>query len=258
MSTFLFDEIIFGPVSSRRFGISLGINLLPCKRKICSFNCIYCECGWTKTSTDEIIGLPDRQQVKNLLGLKLSEMKSAGNLPDTITFAGNGEPTLHPQFKGIIEDTVALRNQLAPGAKVTVLSNATMVHLNDVFDALKLADNNVLKLDAGTEEMYRLINRGPQKLQLEQIVENLMKFAGKLTVQTLFLKGTVDGMLINNTTESEVHAWLGHLQRIKPELLMIYPIARATPASGLEKIEKKILQKIAYQTEGLGIKTEVF
>jgi wyosine [tRNA(Phe)-imidazoG37] synthetase (radical SAM superfamily) len=185
-------------------------------------------------------------------------MKSAGNLPDTITFAGNGEPTLHPHFKGIIEDTVVLRNQIASGAKITVLSNATMVHLKDVFEALKLADNNVLKLDAGTEEMYRLINRGPQKLPLEQIVENLMKFAGKLTVQTLFLKGKVDGILIDNTTESEVHAWLGHLQRIKPELLMIYPIARATPASGLEKIEKKILQKIAYQAEGLGIKTEVF
>jgi wyosine [tRNA(Phe)-imidazoG37] synthetase (radical SAM superfamily) len=258
MATFLFDKIIFGPVKSRRFGTSLGINLLPANKKVCSFNCIYCECGWSLCGYDDTSGFPTRQQLATKLAEVLLQMKTQGQVPDNITFAGNGEPTLHPDFKQIIEDTIQCRDQIAPTAKITVLSNSTTCHKPEVYNALQLADNRVMKLDAGTNQTYRLINKGPKHLSLDTIVENLRRFDGKLTIQTLFLKGMVDGVVIDNTTESEITPWLEHLAMIKPELLMIYPIARETPAQGIEVINKKTLQLIAKQVEGLGIKTEVF
>jgi wyosine [tRNA(Phe)-imidazoG37] synthetase (radical SAM superfamily) len=258
MSTFLFDKIIFGPVKSRRFGTSLGINLLPANKKVCSFNCIYCECGWSLCGYDDTSGFPSRQDLATKLSDVLRAMHHRGQLPDNITFAGNGEPTLHPEFKQILEDTIEIRNQFAPSAKVTVLSNSTTCHKPDVFQGLMLADNRVMKLDAGTNPMYRLINKGPQMLTLEGIVENLLRFEGHLTIQTLFLKGVIDGVEVDNTTQEEIRHWLVHLAKIQPERLMIYPIARETPAEGIEVIPKKTLQLIAKQVEGLGIITEVF
>lgn len=258
MATFLFDKIIFGPVKSRRFGNSLGINLLPANKKVCSFNCIYCECGWSLCGYTDTSGFPTRQELNAKLEEVLKQMNYNGQLPDNITFAGNGEPTLHPAFLQIIEDTICSRNKFAPSAKVTVLSNSTTCNKPDVFQALLMADNRVMKLDAGTNPTYRLINKGPSNLSLDTIVENLQRFDGKLTIQSMFLRGTVDGVVIDNTTEFEVSAWLMHLAKIKPELLMIYPIARETPAQGIEVINKKNLQLIAKQVEGLGIKTEVF
>ena len=251
MATFLFDKIIFGPVKSRRFGTSLGINLLPASKKVCSFNCIYCECGWSLCGYADTSGFPTRQELSTKLAEVLFQMKTQGQVPDNITFAGNGEPTLHPDFKPIIEDTILCRNQFAPTAKITVLSNSTTCHKPEVYDALQLADN-------GTNQTYGLINKGPKHLSLDTIVENLTRFDGKLTIQTLFLKGKVDGVLIDNTTETEIEHWLTHLVKIKPELLMIYPIARETPAQGIEVININTLQLIAKQVEGLGIKTEVF
>jgi len=258
MSGFLFNEIIFGPVKSRRLGVSLGINLLPTHHKICNYNCIYCECGWNTNETDISTQLPGRIEVKKLLTEKLDLMKKFNKPLDSITFAGNGEPSLHPDFAGIVDDVIELRNFFYPSAKTTVLSNAGLLNNESVFEALKKLDNTILKLDAGTNRMYHLINRGSDKISVDEIVENLKKFNGKLVVQTLFLKGRYLNEIIDNTTEEEVNIWLKHIAEIKPEYVMIYPIDRATPADNLEKIARKKLEEIAAKVNAIGIATKVY
>lgn len=259
MSTFLFNETIFGPVRSRRFGVSLGINLLPCNRKVCSFNCIYCECGWTPDGSHAAgDGLADPEKAMLELESRLIQMANEHDLPNSITFAGNGEPTLHPHFLAIMKKTVALRDQYAPMARVTVLSNATTVNRPDVFEALLLADNHVMKLDAGTEKTYKQINQAASSYVFPTILSNLLLFNGDLTIQTLFLRGRKDNELIDNTTDEEVEAWLGHLKQIKPNLVMIYPIARDTPADKLEVIPHKKLEEIAQKVTSAGFNVEIF
>lgn len=258
MSGFLFHETVFGPVMSRRLGVSLGINLLPVDYKYCTFNCVYCECGWTHSKPEGSSGLPGRDEVSKLLKEKLESMLADEQAPDAITFAGNGEPSIHPEFSGIIDDTLALRDQFFPDAKITVLSNASMLHRKDVFDALKAVDKNIQKLDAGSEELFQLINQPAGKLSLEDVVEHLCRFEGKLIVQTLFLRGEHDGKKIDNTSKEEVEAWIELLKKIGPEYVMIYPIDRATPEQGIEKISFDELSAIAEKVNLAGIKTKVF
>ncbi len=258
MSGFLFHDIIFGPVKSRRLGSSLGINLLPLARKFCSFNCIYCECGWSpeKSSVDE--HLPKREEIARLLEEKLQELKENNMPPDNLTFAGNGEPTIHPEFALIVKDTIALRDKYFPDAFTTVLSNSSMIHKNDIFEALKLVDQNILKLDAGSQEQFERINLSSSSLKLEHIVAILSEFKGDVIIQTLFLRGHYNDQVIDNTTEEEVNLWLEHLKKIKPRLVMMYPIDRKTPAKDLQKISSEELQSIAEKVHQLGIKTEIF
>jgi wyosine [tRNA(Phe)-imidazoG37] synthetase (radical SAM superfamily) len=258
MSGFLFNEIIFGPVKSRRLGISLGINLLPTNHKVCNYNCVYCECGWNKELNAADIRLPDRIEIINALEERLIKLKNENMPLDSITFAGNGEPSIHPEFIGIVDDVIELRNKYYPSAKTTVLSNAGLLNNDAIFDALIKLDNNILKLDAGTDKMYHLINRGSKHIVLNEIVENLKKFKGKLVIQTLFLKGKYKDEIIDNTTDEEIEAWLKHIAEIRPEYVMIYPIDRATPADNLEKIERKQLEAIAARVNALGIKTKVY
>ncbi len=257
MSGFLFHEIIFGPVRSRRLGHSLGINLLPLKKKFCSFNCIYCECGWTPED-DGKNTLPKRWEIAEMLEQKLIELKENDLPTDSITFAGNGEPTIHPEFDLIVKDTIALRDKYFPKAVTTVLSNSSMIHQSNIFEALKLVDKNVLKLDAGSQQQFERINLPHKKLQIKDIVENLTKFEGNLIIQTLFLRGSHNGQIIDNTTEEELTLWLEHLKKIRPQSVMIYPIARKTPAQDLEKIPREELEEIAERVHQLGIKTEVY
>lgn len=257
MSGFLFEQIIFGPIRSRRLGISLGINLLPTVRKHCTFNCIYCECGWTLTKdVDE--GFPVSAQIKQALEEKLKSMKSKEALLDSITFAGNGEPTLHPHFAQIIDDTIELRDTYYPQAKVSVLTNSSRASNPTIAEALLKTDQPILKLDAGTEETFNRINKPLMKTSLEDIVGSLEAFQGKAVIQTLFVKGTHKGEIIDNTTDEEVEAWLGHLKRIKPRLVMIYPIARSTPEENLEVVPFEKLNEIAGRVGALGIETEVY
>ncbi|MCX6232216.1 MAG: radical SAM protein [Bacteroidetes bacterium] len=258
MSGFLFNEIIFGPVKSRRLGISLGINLLPTNHKVCNYNCVYCECGWNKELNADDIKLPARIEIKNALEERLIKLKNENMPLDSITFAGNGEPSIHPEFIGIVDDVIELRNKYYPTARTTVLSNAGLLNNDAIFEALIKLDNNILKLDAGTDKMYHLINRGSKHIFLDEIVENLKKFKGKLVIQTLFLKGKYNDEIIDNTTKEEVEAWLKHIAEIRPEYVMIYPIDRATPADNLEKIERKQLEAIAARVNALGIKTKVY
>ncbi len=258
MATFLFDEIIFGPVMSRRLGISLGINLLPSKKKICNFNCIYCECGWTGNIRNTIADLPGREVVFEALDQKLEELKGKNQPPDVITYAGNGEPTLHPHFPGIIDDSIILRDKYFPEARIAVLSNATTIDKPSIRAALLKVDMNILKLDSAFDSTVRIHNQPRVKINMKELILNLSRFNGNLIIQTLFLRGTYKGKVIDNATPDEIKAWLEALEKIRPSEVMIYTISRDTPEGGqLQKIPLKELREIARMVERIGIKTQV-
>jgi wyosine [tRNA(Phe)-imidazoG37] synthetase (radical SAM superfamily) len=258
MSTFLFDEIIFGPVKSRRLGVSLGINLLPTRKKICNFNCIYCECGWTQDINKALSRLPERTDVFNALDEKLSELKKKGQAPDVITYAGNGEPTLHPEFPGIIDDSIFLRDKYFQKTKIAVLSNSTTISDPLIKEALLKVDMNILKLDSAFDSTIVKHNQPRLKIKAEDIINNLISFNGKVIVQTLFLRGTYNGKEIDNTTPEEIDAWLNAIERIKPSEVMIYTISRDIPeGASLRKVPVPELNEIAEKVESLGIRTQV-
>ncbi len=258
MSTFLFDKIIFGPVKSRRLGVSLGINLLPSTGKICNFNCIYCECGWTQKSEIKGEKLPTRKEVYEALEKKLASMKEKQQAPDVITYAGNGEPTLHPEFSGIIDDSIRLRNKYFPHAKIAVLSNSTSIKKPEIKKALLKVDSNILKLDSAFDLTIKIHNQPRVNIKVEELIRDLEDFSGELIVQTLFLRGTFNGKTIDNTTPEEIDAWLKAINKIKPAEVMIYTISRDTPVGGqLKKVPLAELNHIAALVNKLGIKTQV-
>ena len=258
MATFLFDEIIFGPVKSRRLGVSLGINLLPVNVKVCSFDCIYCECGWTPKKYAEKAKLPNRSEVRENLENKLVEMAAKKELPDVITYAGNGEPTLHPEFAEIIDDTIELRNRFSPKARIAVLSNATMLHKTAVYNALLRVDDNIQKLDSAFSSTIKIMDCPRGNFNLQKIVDQLISFKGKVIIQTMFIQGTFKDKTIDNTSEKEVLAWLELLKKIKPAQVMIYTIARDTPLETLKSITLEELKLIAVRVENAGISSHVF
>ena len=257
MATFLFDKIIFGPVKSRRLGVSLGINLLPVNVKVCSFDCIYCECGWTPNKYKEKAKLPSREEVSQKLEKKLKEMASNSELPDVITFAGNGEPTLHPEFAGIIDDTIELRNQFSPNARIAVLSNATMLHKPAVFEALLKIEDNIQKLDSAFESTVRIMDCPRGNFNLDKVVDQLTRFGENVIIQTMFLQGSFKNHKIDNTTEKEVSAWLELVKKIKPAQVMIYTIARDTPVETLKKASSQMLDSIAKKVEEAGFDVQI-
>ena len=248
----LFNEIAYGPIHSRRLGTSLGMELMPLEHKLCTFNCVYCECGWnTPVSHPQ---LPTREEVKKALEEKLSTFHTASadrqnfqlSTLDVITFSGNGEPTLHPDFLGIIEDTCALRDQYCPKAKVSVLSNSTQLGRPDVVQALRLCDNRILKLDAATDEMMRRIDLPVNaNLTVAQLIEWLKAFDGDFTLQTCFLRGEHAGKPIDNTTPEELEAWYKAVDNLHPKQLMVYVIDRKTPEENLSKISREEMESIA-------------
>ncbi len=258
MPTFLFDKIVFGPVKSRRLGVSLGINLLPANRKVCNFDCIYCECGWTRVKEISREKLPSRKEVYDALESRLDKMKREGQSPDVITFAGNGEPTLHPEFPGIIDDSIRLRNKYFPGARIAVLSNSTAVNKPVIRKALRKVDQNILKLDSAFDLTVKIHNQPRAAVSVDKLIKDLLLFKGELIIQTLFLRGEFKGKNIDNTTPEELHAWLGAIKKIKPSEVMIYTISRDTPEGGkLEKVTLAELKKIAAMVRKLGIATQV-
>lgn len=255
--TALYHDIIYGPVHSRRLGLSLGVNLLPTESKLCSFDCIYCECGWNAEHPGRR-RFNAREEVRTHLGEALRRMSEAGTPPDVITFAGNGEPTLHPEFGAVIDDTLALRDALCPAAKVSVLSNATQIHREEVFRALLRVDNNILKLDSAFDATVRRIDN-PQNpdYSVRAIVERMKRFEGRMILQTMFLRGECNGAPIDNTTEEEVSAWLRLVEEIRPRQVMVYSLDRDTPCPTLEKVSREELQRIAARVEALGIPCSV-
>ncbi len=257
MGTFLFDKTIFGPVKSRRLGVSLGINLLPNDSKVCSFDCIYCECGWTPKRRETKAVLPSREDVKRKLRDQLILMKEEGELPDVITFAGNGEPTLHKDFAGIIDDTIILRNQFAPKCRIAVLTNTTMNHKKDVFEALLKVEDNIQKLDSAFEETIEKLDCPMGRFDLNSTVEQLKQFGDQAIIQTLFVRGEHKGEHIDNTSPEEVEAWLKLIQQIKPKQVMIYTIDRDTPINTLTKVPLEELERIAQKVKDAGFDVQV-
>lgn len=257
MATFLFENVIFGPIKSRRLGNSLGINLLPLKHKFCSYNCIYCECGWTDDLTVDSNKLVPAEEVRKMLDLKLQQIKDENGALDTITFAGNGEPTLHPEFDKIIDNTISSRNQFFPNAKISVLTNASMLDKPKVNSSLLKVNNALLKLDAGNENMFNLMNGPKGNLNFQTIVNEIINFKGRKIIQTMFLRGEIDGNIVDNTTDAEVETWIDLLKKIKPDEVMIYPVDRDTPAKGLIKISKEELEKIAEKISFLNAEVKV-
>lgn len=253
MPTIIYPSPIFGPVRSRRLGISLGINLLPADGKVCTFDCIYCECGLNAERKSKGV-LPTREEVATALEKKLVEMGASGELPDVLTFAGNGEPTIHPQFAGIIDDTIGIRNRLCPSAKVSVLTNATLIARESVFEALKKVDNNILKLDTVDPGYISRIDRPTGRYDLATIIERMKAFEGKAVIQTMFLKGEVEGKEMDNTGDNYVLPWIATVKEIAPREVMIYTIDRETPVKGLQKASREELDRIVELLAKEGIK----
>ena len=252
----LFGEIAYGPIHSRRLGTSLGVELMPLDHKLCTFNCVYCECGWNEPVNHP--HLPTREEVKAALETKLQVLRSQQSDLDVITFSGNGEPTLHPDFLGIIEDTCALRDRYYPHAKVSVLSNSTQLGRPEVVQALRLCDNRILKLDAGTDTMMRRIDLPVnEQLTVKQVMEWLKVFDGDFTLQTCFLRGEHAGERIDNTTPDELEAWYKAVDILHPKQIMIYVIDRTTPEERLEKISREEMERIAAPLREKGLDVSI-
>lgn len=251
MATKLYDSIIFGPIQSRRLGVSLGVNLLALNKKICSFDCVYCECGFTQNDVQGRFA--EKKVVIENLESVLKEMLQNEKHLDVITFAGNGEPTLHPNFDEIIDATILLRNHYFPKAKISVLSNATTLNKESVVNALSKVDNNILKLDSGLVETIKLIDQPTSSnFSIDTVINGMLRFNGDFIMQTMFLKGDFNGIRIDNTTENEVNAWLEIVKITHPKQIMIYSIDRDTPVKTLEKVSKQELSEIAKKAEELG------
>lgn len=256
MSTVLHASPVFGPVKSRRLGISLGINLMPGDGKICSFDCVYCECGLNAERRPKSPA-PTREQVAHALEAKLQAMQAEGTAPDVLTFAGNGEPTCHPHFAEIIGDTIALRDRYFPKASISVLSNATMLHRDSVREALLRVDNNIQKLDTVSRDYILATCRPNGSYDVEEVIAHLCRFEGKVIIQTMFMDGDLDGKSVRNTGNEYVEPWIAALKQIRPMSVMIYTIDRDTPVSTLRKAAPETLDAIAARVEAEGIKAQV-
>lgn len=243
MSTVIYPSPIFGPIHSRRLGVSLGINLLPSDGKVCSFDCIYCECGFNSDHRPKK-PMPTREEVYEALENRLKDMSVNGPKPDVFTFAGNGEPTAHPHFLEIINDTLELRDKYFPNAKVSVLSNSTFIHRPKVFEALNKIDNNILKLDTVDAEYIDMVDRPTGYYNVNEIINHLKAFNGNLIIQTMFMKGTYQGKSVDNTSDKYVLPWIEIVKSIAPRQVMIYTIDRETPDHDLLKASHEELDRI--------------
>lgn len=255
--TVLFHSSVFGPIHSRRLGVSLGINLLPDDGKVCSFDCVYCEAGYNAQGTGTT-GLPAREKLRKDLEAKLHQMKAAGEPLDVITFSGNGEPTLHPQFPEIIDDVIALRDKEYPEAKVSVLTNSTRIFDPKVAEALEKVDNNILKLDSAINPTMRLIDQPVSgDFTVEKVVDALRRFSDTGIIQTMILRGEHNGKKIDNTTPEEIDALIEAYKAIRPREVMIYSLDRSTPEEKLQKVSREELEKIADRIRSNGIQVQV-
>lgn len=253
MSTIIYPSPISGIIHSRRLGISLGINLMPDDGKVCTFDCIYCECGFNKDHIPHH-RRPTREEVYTALEAKLKELKTTNIHPNVLTFSGNGEPTGHPDFGAIVEDVIKLRNQYCPQAKVSVLSNSTFIFHPEVHAALMKVDNNMLKLDTVSPDYIKLVDRPTQATyNVNRIIEGLKSFRGHVIIQTMFMKGTINGIDVDNTGDEFVKPWLKAVIDIQPQEVMIYTVDRETPVPDLHKASHEELDAIRDKVRAEGI-----
>lgn len=253
MATVIYPSPIFGPIHSRRLGVSLGINLLPPDGKVCTFDCIYCECGYNSQHRPHS-PMPAREEVREALEMRLADMQLHGPQPDVLTFAGNGEPTAHPHFPEIVDDTLALRDRYFPDAKVSVLCNSTLVGRQAVREALMRVDNAIMKLDTVDAGYIRRVDRPIGHYDVEEIIRGLKAMKGKLIIQTMFMKGCSEkGETVDNTTDRHVLPWMEAVREIAPRQVMIYTIDRETPDRHLQKAKPEELDRIVALLEKEGI-----
>ncbi|MDX9781395.1 MAG: radical SAM protein [Bacteroidales bacterium] len=256
MSTILFDEIVFGPIHSRRLGSSLGVNLLPKHGKVCSFDCLYCECGFNSDGKGDS-KLPSFDEFSKALESKLEEIRDNNGRIDTITFSGNGEPTIHPDFSKIIKEALRLRRKYFPLAKVSVLTNGSKIQIPAIKEALLSVDNAIIKLDSAFDNTVNIIDRPQYKYSVADTKHNLEPYKGKFVLQTMFLRGEHDGVKIDNTTPEEVSAWRKIAIELEPREIMIYTIDRETPAKNLSKVPVEEMEQIAEPLKSLGFKVTI-
>ncbi len=249
-------KMVYGPVKSRRLGISLGINLLPTDLKYCNFDCIYCECGETKNNT--VVNFPSIEGFKEELQAAAENMKNQGILPDSISFSGNGEACLHPDFPLFMQHVFAFRNKQFPKTKITVLSNASMLHDKVIIESLKKADQLLLKLDCGTENCFQTINRPLKAYTLNAMHSKIKSFSGEIIIQSIFVRGVIQGKPIDNTSEEEINQWIARLEDIHPKMVMIYSIDRKPALKEVKAVSKKELENIAYKLRKRGIDVKVY
>lgn len=253
MQTVLFHDTIFGPIHSRRLGTSLGVNLSPRDGKVCSFDCLYCEAGFNAQGPGTS-GLPSRAEVRAQLRARLQAMHDAGGPLNVITFSGNGEPTLHPDFEGIVDDVIALRDEFYPDVKISVLTNSTRLGSEAVCRALRKVDNNILKLDSAVEATMRRLDRpNDRAFTVDRVIGQLKQFGGTGIIQTMILRG--DG--IDNTTDAEIDALIAAYKAIEPREIMLYSIDRKTPDATLRKVERPELDAIAARIAAAGLNVKV-
>jgi len=253
MSTFLFDKIIFGPVNSRRLGVSLGINLLYQDSKLCNYDCAYCECGWSCDEHNK--ELPSSEVVIHELEFFFKNPASNSKNLDVITFAGNGEPTLHPEFLRIIDETIRLRDKYVPEVKIAVLTNATTLNNPGIIEGLNKIEMPILKIDTVDQFEYELINRPLNNMGIQKIVDSIILKINNPIIQTMFLKGWFNDHYFDNTSERSINEYLRTIKKISPSLVMIYSIARDTPMKGLERVELSCLEMIGKAINSMGIRT---
>ena len=256
MSTIIYPSPIFGPVHSRRLGISLGINLLPEGGKFCSFDCVYCECGLNSERRTHN-PLPSAERVETALVSKIKELKEENIIPDVFTFAGNGEPTLNPHFPEIVDRVIRIRNEYCPNAKISILSNATQIHRHKIREALMKFDNNIQKLDTVSPIYINKVDRPQGHYDVEEQIQYLASFNGHVIIQTMFMDGELNGESVCNTTPAYVEPYIEALKRIQPSKVMIYTIDRDTPVKGLLKAKPDILDDIAEQIRKAGFECSV-
>lgn len=256
MSTVIYPSPIFGPIQSRRLGVSLGINLLPSDGKFCSFDCIYCECGYNAERRAHK-PLPTVQEVKDALEAKLIDMKANGPAPDVLTFAGNGEPTLHPQFAEIVKEVATIRNKYFPNAKLSILSNATCISKPKVREALGMFDNAIMKLDTVSPAYIEMVDRPNGHYDVQEQIKWLREMHERVIIQTMFMKGTHNGADVDNCTEEYIGPWIDAIKAISPKKVMIYTIDRETPSPLLQKAEREVLDEIGERVKSLGIDCSV-
>lgn len=258
MQTVMFSDTVFGPIHSRRLGTSLGVNLSPRDGKVCTFDCLYCEAGYNAQGAGTS-GLPSRVEVAALLEARLKRMSEAGERLDVITFSGNGEPTVNPDFPGIIDDTLRLRDKYYPQVRVSVLTNSTMLDREAVAEALGRVDNAILKLDSAIDSTIRALDRPvSQSFTASKVINNLAAFGSRAIIQTMMTRGVHDGISVDNTTDAEVDALIEAYREIKPRLIMLYSLDRPTPETNLQRVPRAELDEIAARiTAATGIEVSV-
>ncbi|NLA16016.1 MAG: radical SAM protein [Bacteroidales bacterium] len=256
MESKVLRNMVYGPVNSRRLGCSLGINLMPELKKVCNFDCIYCECGWNPepfSEKREMGWVINDKEILRTLEERLKDLKAKGHIPDVITFSGNGEPSLHPDFLNIVQGTIQIRDSIMPGIRVCIFCNAGTLEKPGVFQALKLADERFMKLDSAKEETVKLINQPLAGYTVKKTIEQLRKYEGDFTLQTLFFSGTYKGQVVDNTTQEELDLWFAVVDDIKPQKVMVYTLDRRTPARELKKCSREKLHEIATELERRGV-----